>query len=105
MIILRKMNYRNVRLGTLYNKERIGVRRRNGEITYLPFLGFAERVDAIDAGAMPVLLEACGYYASHAFNEPLVSLKPGEWIQGAAIKLGVYAVTDGGILKIVQKAK
>lgn len=74
---------------------------RSGQLRYLPFLGYADARDAKAAGATPVKLEIYGYYKD-SFASELITLKPGEFVQGALTKIGVYAIIEEGLPRIFR---
>lgn len=100
--LIRKLNYRSISLLSIHNNQPVGVLKRNGELEYLPFMGFTTAVDAKSVGATPVKLEIYGYYCDSQAGE-LVTLKSGQYVQGALTRVGIYAVLEEGIPRILTR--
>ncbi|TVZ39365.1 hypothetical protein P886_3769 [Alteromonadaceae bacterium 2753L.S.0a.02] len=100
-VLIRKLNYRSITLTSIYTHQPVGVYLRSGQLRYLPFLGYADALDAKAAGATPVKLEVYGYYKD-SFASELITLKPGEFVQGALTKIGVYAIIEEGLPRIFR---
>ncbi len=102
MILVRKRNYRNVSLFSLFNGESIGVYRSMSIVEYLPFLGYTEVSHARQNRlAKPVRLEISYFYLSEQPGSKMDEIPPGRYVQGCETPLGVYAVVDSGQLKFV----
>ncbi len=103
LILVRRQNYRRVKLFSRFTGENVGVFLENGDIRYLPFLGFTNRDDALANGdAKPVKLEVHGFYRANEAVSDFVEIPIHKAVQGCLVCLGVYAVIHEGLPKIIN---
>ena len=88
------------------SNEPAGVVMRNGETRYIRWLGFMDLEEAKrlkDLGqARPVKLRVEAYSMNELIFGPWTYLKEGEFIQGALVYAGVYAVTVEGVPRVIR---
>ena len=93
LILSRKLNHRNIELHHTSRGESVGVRRRNGEYRYVPWLGFLDRCDARDRGrSVKLLVARVGRSTQH--GTVWRDLEPGQHVQGCLTRQGAFAVVD-----------
>lgn len=93
LILCRKLNHRNIELHHSTRGEAVGVLRRSGEYSYVPWLGFIDRCDARSRGR-PVKLLIARVGRLDGARTHWRDLKPGQYVQGCLTRAGAYAVTD-----------
>lgn len=98
LVLCRRLNHRNIELDDDTRGERVGVYRRNGELTFVPWLGFIDRASAKAVrGARPVKLEVARIGVRTARGTDWETLPPGATVQGCLIGRGVYAIVDATV--------
>lgn len=103
MVLVRKQNYRNVRLYGCFTGETVGVFKTSGELSYFPFLGFTDRDAAmIYRENKPVKLSIYGYHALNDACSPFIELNANTAVQGCMTPLGVYAIVCNGEPRCVR---
>ena len=93
-ILIRKFNYGNISLRSLFTGESVGIRTKGEEPVYKPFLGFAKYID-VDTKRLPqvkVKLDIYGYYPDNSMN--LTPIGKDNYVLGVLTPLGVYALMD-----------
>jgi len=96
LVLLRKLNHRNIELHHDTRGETVGVRIRNGEYRYLPWLGFVERDRAKRIGKpVKLLVERVGHQGD--FGTSWTDIGRGKHILGCLTSKGVYAVIEQGV--------
>jgi hypothetical protein len=93
LILCRKLNHRNIELHHSTRGESVGVLRRSGECSFVPWLGFIDRNDARTRGR-PVKLLIARVGRLDGARTRWRDLQPGEYVQGCLTRSGAYAVTD-----------
>jgi hypothetical protein len=93
IVLCRKLNHRNIELHHTTRGESVGVLKRGGEYTYVPWLGFLDRAQAHDRGR-PVRLLIARVGRSNGVHTLWSDLRPGQHVQGCMTPKGAYAVTD-----------
>ena len=86
--------------------EVVGILRRDGEISYLKWLGFVERTDAANwLSAVSVKIDVVAYSIKDCMPAYWIDLDrgTGEMIQGCYVGTGVYAVTEQGVPRVVKR--
>lgn len=100
--LIRKLNHRAITLLSIHNNQSVGVLTKGGGVKYVPFMGFTTATDARSVGATPVKIDIYGYYTDSQAGE-LVTLEPGQHVQGALTRVGVYAVMDEGAPRVLPR--
>jgi hypothetical protein len=93
LVLSRKLNHRNIELHDSTRGEAVGILRRNGEYSYVPWLGFIDRHKAARTGR-PVKLCIARIGRANGVGTRWRDLRPGEHVQGCLTREGAYAVTD-----------
>ena len=93
LILCRKLNHRNIELHHSTRGESVGVLRRSGEYSFVPWLGFIDRCEAQGRGR-PVKLLIARVGRPDGIRTVWQDLRPGEYVQGCLVRTGAYAVTD-----------
>ncbi len=96
LVLLRKLNARNIELHHDTKGETVGVLIRNGDYRYLPWLGFIERDRAKRIGK-PVKLLISRIGLESDFSTNWQDVKPGRHVLGCRTAKGVYAVVEEGV--------
>lgn len=102
MILLRRQNYRHIKLTETTRNECVGVLNREGHFVPMPWGGFIEgRVAKANALALPVKLDVIAYKAEDDLAGNWIKVPEFQNVQGCLLAGRVYAVRDGDRLKIV----
>ncbi len=96
LVLLRKLNARNIELHHDTKGEIVGVLIRNGEYRYLPWLGFIERDRAKRIGKpVKLLINRIGLEGD--FSTTWQDVEPGKHVLGCKTAAGVHAVVEQGV--------
>ncbi len=96
LVLLRKLNYRNIELHHDTRAETVGVLIKDGEYRYLPWLGFIERDRAKRIGK-PVKLLIARFGHQGDFGTTWTDVEEGRHVLGCRTEKGVYAVVEQGV--------
>jgi hypothetical protein len=96
LVLIRKLNARNIELHHDTRGETVGVLLQDGEYRYLPWLGFIERERAIRIGK-PVKLRIARVGHQGDFGTDWSDVDEGRHILGCRTEKGVYAVAEQGV--------
>ena len=96
LVLLRRLNHRNIELHHDTKAETVGVRIRGGEYRYLTWLGFIERDRAKRIGT-PVKLRIARVGHQGDFGTDWTDVEEGRHILGCRTDKGVYAVVEQGV--------
>ena len=102
--LVRRFNYRNIKLYPDTKGETIGVLLSNGDCRYYPWLGFIDREDALRLAdqARPVKLAVWKYSNDSSKADSWRNVPEGQCIQGCLTQQGVYAVTCSEVRLVVH---
>ena len=93
IVLLRKLNHRNIELHHRTRGETVGVLMRNGEYHHLPWLGFISAAEAKSLPrARPVKLNIARIGRIKDINTEWQDVPPGRHVQGCLTQRGVFAV-------------
>lgn len=96
LVLVSKLNARNIELHHDTKGQTVGVLVKNGEYRYLPWLGFIERDRAKRIGR-PVRLRVSRIGQEDDFSTTWTDLEKGKHILGCRTEKGVYAVMEQGV--------
>jgi hypothetical protein len=96
LVLLRKLNHRNIELHHDTRGQDVGVLTRDGEYRYLPWLGFVERDRAKRIGK-PVKLGIARVGRQSDFGTDWTDVEEGSHVLGCRTDKGVYAVIEQGV--------
>ncbi len=96
LVLVQKLNARNIELHHDTRGETVGVLIKNGEYRYLPWLGFIERDRALRVGK-PVKLRISRVGLECDFSTTWTEIESDEHVLGCRTEKGVYAVMEQGI--------
>ena len=99
LVLCRRLNHRNIELHDGTTGETVGVLKRDGSYTYVPWLGFIERSKAKSCGK-PVKLLIARVGRKDSWNTIWEDIAEGRHVQGCITSNGAFAVIDHGV-KIV----
>ena len=96
LVLITKLNHRNIELHHDTRGETVGVLLRDGEYRYLPWLGLVERDRAKRIGK-PVKLRIARVGHQGDFGTDWTDLEEGSHVLGCRTEKGVYAVIEQGV--------
>jgi len=96
LVLITKLNHRNIELHHDTRGETVGVRLKDGEYRYLPWLGFIEWDRAKRVGK-PVKLRIARVGHQRDFGTEWTDLKEGDHVLGCRTEKGVYALMEQGV--------
>ena len=96
LVLVQKLNARNIELHHDTRGETVGVLIKGGEYRYLPWLGFIERDRALRVGK-PVKLRISRVGLESDFSTTWTDIESDKHVLGCRTEKGVYAVMEQGI--------
>ncbi len=96
LVIVYKLNHRNIELHHDTRGESVGVLLKDGEYRFLPWLGFIERDRAKRIGK-PVKLLVSRVGNQGDFGATWTDVEPGKHVLGCRTDKGVYAIVEQGV--------
>ncbi len=96
LVIVYKLNHRNIELHHDTRGESVGVLLKDGEYRFLPWLGFIERDRATRIGK-PVKLMISRIGNQGDFGTAWVDVESGKHVLGCRTDKGIYAVVEQGV--------
>ena len=100
LVLLRKVNHRNVELHDNQPGETIGVLRKDGTYTYVRWLGFISKNDAVASGGRPVKLQVSRIGRKDGWHTRWRDVEPGRHVKGCLTPGGVFAVYDADVFVV-----
>ena len=96
LVLVRKLNHRNIELHHDTRGQTVGVLLKDGEYRFLPWLGFIERDRATRVGK-PVKLMISRVGNQGDFGATWMDVDPGKHVLGCRTDKGVYAIVEQGV--------
>ena len=95
IVLLRKLNHRNIELHHGTRGETVGVLMRNGQYHHVPWLGFVSAAEARQLPrARPVKLKIARIGKIKEINTQWQDVPRGKHVQGCLTQQGVYAIVN-----------
>ena len=96
LVLVTKLNARNIELHHDTRGQEVGVLLEDGEYRYLPWLGFVERDRALRVGK-PAKLRIARVGQQGDFSTTWIEVEDGKHVLGCRTQKGVYAVVEQGV--------